>query len=98
MMVLDVSKDITVNYGQEPDVIQAALHFLMTRCQQNPSVGLALGIVKHLELLVNHPAFLPIGVDHQVYSDLLAEWQTILACWSQEQCAEHYKQASGTLH
>lgn len=60
-----------------PDVIQAALHYLMTRYHQKPGRGLALAVVHHLEMLVDHPEFSPNEVGNDVYAKLLQTWTTI---------------------
>ncbi len=60
-----------------PEVLQAALHYLMTRYQQRPSRGVALSVVHHLEVLIRHPLFRPEEVDAMLYVGLVGRWKAI---------------------
>ncbi len=71
--------NITASYpvNPEPDVIQATVHYLMTKYMLKPCRGLALGVVNHITLLLNHPDFNPVGVHANAYQDLLQSWKEI---------------------
>ena len=81
-----------------PDVIQVSLHYLITRYTLKPCPGLANGVLRHIELLINHPHFKPAGVHLKAYQDLLKTWREISQRWQTENTPFTVKQNTSVIH
>jgi hypothetical protein len=68
----------------DTEVLQATLHYLMTRYSEKPNRGIAMAVLHHLEMLIGHPEFRSDETGYQVYRKLLKTWTNIVSGWSTE--------------